>query len=188
MEPDSSAAAAPDADDETIIVRIRDGDAEAYRHLVRRHQPRLFRYAVRMTGDADVAMDLVQNAFIRAYERLDQCREPGRFGQWALAILANESRHHLRRRRRHQPLDRHTASPSPGFGPARQAEQRELLDILSGALARLPVDQREAFLLRHMEGLSYADISGMTGASVSALKQRVHRARETLEVLLQEIR
>jgi RNA polymerase sigma-70 factor (ECF subfamily) len=60
--------------------------------------------------------------------------------------------------------------------------------MLSAAIARLPVDQREAFLLRHMEGLSYAQMVPVTGASTEALKQRVHRARERLGHLLKEVR
>jgi RNA polymerase sigma-70 factor (ECF subfamily) len=176
------------ASDEDIVARVRRGDLEAFRFLVQRHQVRLYRYALRMTGDGDTAMDLVQAALIRAHDRLDQCSQPSRFAAWVLAIVANECRHHLRRRRVYLPFQERTvgALAAPD-SPARALERSELRALLDQALRRLPVEQREAFLLRHVEGLSYTEMAPVTGASVAALKQRVHRAREALGALLEEM-
>lgn len=175
--------------DADLVASVRAGDTEAFRLLVRRHQERLFRYGVRMTGEYDRAMDLVQGTLIRAHERLGQCRDPSRFGSWVLAILVNECRQDARRRRPEVPLD------DPSFEalqsadtPVRTTERRELRSLIARALGQLVPDQREAFLLRHVEGLSYDEMAPVTGASVAALKQRVHRAREALGALLEEAR
>jgi len=176
------------ADDVDLVERARLGDPEGFRGLVQRHQGRLYRYALRMSGDEDTAMDLVQAALIRAHDRLRQCRDPSKFGNWVLAILCNGCRHHLRRGRTRLPL---AASPLESLtsieSPARDLERQDLRAALSRALAVLPAEQREAFLLRHMEGMSYEDMVPVTRVSASALRQRVHRAREELSRLLKEI-
>ena len=178
----------PDEDADAVTAVLR-GDVEAYHTLVRRYQSRLFRYALRMTDDGDVAADLVQMSLIRGFERLQQCRDPGRFGSWVLAILANECRHALRRQREHLPIDdRRVTSVAGSDSPSSLVEQHELAILLRRALRCLPVQQREAFLLHHAEGLSYEQMVAMTRASVAALKQRVHRARESMSVLLEKVR
>ncbi len=77
---------------------------------------------------------------------------------------------------------------SPAADPESGAERADVRERIDHALERLPVEQREAFLLKHVEGLSYAEIEGRLGASIPALKMRVHRAREELQTLLEEYR
>jgi RNA polymerase sigma-70 factor (ECF subfamily) len=175
--------------DEAVVSAILEGDVEAYRILVRRYEGALGRYASRMTPDPDVAMDLVQRTLIRGFERLRQCRDPSRVRHWLLAILANECRHHARRLRKHLSLDHEGAAAVPATASsAARAEREELRDLLSRALDALSFEQREAFVLRHVEELSYQQMTILTGASVAALKQRVHRAREVMSELLMEAR
>lgn len=176
--------------DGQVVARVIAGDREAYRVLVQRYQDMLYRHAARMTGHSDVAADLVQTALVKAYTQIDRCRKPDRFGAWLFRILANCCKDHLKdRRRRDVSLD---AYPEPvaareRSNPAVELERSELGVVIERALAMLPDIQREAFLLKHVEGLSYEEISEMLDVSISALKMRVLRAREALKSVLEEV-
>lgn len=172
--------------DGEVVARVLAGDREAFRLLVRRHQDMLFAHALRMTGQGDVAADLVQGALVKAYTNLDRCQNPERFGAWAFRIVSNRSKDYLKNvRRRDVGLD--SAPPTPAIeNPERDLERDELRRRLDGALDRLPPEQREAFVLKHEEGRSYEEMAELLDVSVGALKMRVHRARETLMELLAE--
>jgi len=170
--------------DSEIVARVLAGDRECYTLLVQRYQEVLFRHALGMVQDADQAADLVQDAFVRAFTELKRCRDPARFGGWVFRILANRCRDYLKSAgRRSVPLDGALAAPRAAEAD-RAHEQRELSEVLSRALAALPASQREALLLKHVEECSYEEMAERLGASVSALKMRVMRAREALQNLL----
>jgi len=166
---------------------VLDGRKEMYRLLVRRYQDTLFRHAERMVGDGDVAADLVQEALVTGYRKLRRCRDPERVGGWLYRIAANRCRDHLRSPRRDRvSLDRAPDLPSRRGDPEREAERGALRERLEAALDALGPEKREAFLLKHLEGRSYEEMAELSGASVSALKMRVHRAREELRRSLEE--
>lgn len=178
--------------DGTVVARVLSGDRDAYRMLVRRHQDRLYRYALHMTRQHDTASDLVQDSLVKAYTRLHKCRNPERFGAWVYQIVVNACKDYFRnRRRRNVSLDDDEYGtydpPLSDADPARDIERSELRDRLERALARLPEQQREAFVLKHVEQRSYREMTELLDASVSALKMRVHRAREALMVDLEEV-
>lgn len=175
--------------DGNVVARVRAGDRDAYRILVRRYQDVLYRHALRMTGAADVAADLVQSALVKAYTHIDRCRDPERFGAWLFRILANRCKDHLKsRRRRDVSLDSDSIPPArSNEDPALDTERHELRRLIEAALRKLPEIQREAFLLKHVEGRSYDEISEMLDVSVPALKMRVLRAREALRAELEEV-
>ncbi len=172
--------------DGEVVARVLAGEHELFRVLVKRHQDMLHAHAMRMTGQRDVAADLVQSALVKAFTRLDRCRNPDRFGSWAFRIVANGSKDYLKNvRRGHLSLD--AVAPLAGqHDPARDTEQRALRRRLDDAFSRLPPDQREAFVMKHEEGRSYEEMSDLLGASVGALKMRVHRAREMLARWLED--
>lgn len=177
-----------EADDARIVAAVRGGDRDAFRILVARYQDGLYRFALRMTGQPDAAADLVQAALVKAYTNLARCRDPQRFGAWVFRIAANGCKDFLKSRRRDVPLDLRTvAATASGDDPARELERSELRTLLDDALARLPEQQREAFILKHIEGRSYEEIAELLGVSVPALKMRVHRAREALKTVLEEV-
>ena len=175
-----------DPSDGEVVARVLDGDRDAFRVLVRRHQDMLFGHAMRMTGKSDVASDLVQESLVKAYTSLDRCRNPDRFGAWAYRIVSNRCKDYLKNvRRSNVALD--DAAPMAGdMDPDDDLERSELRRRLDRALDRLPEDQREAFVMKHEEGRSYGEMAELVGMSVGALKMRVHRARETLQELLEE--
>src|SRR4051812_23128642 len=132
--------------DGEAIARVRSGDTEAFRYLVARYRRQYGRYAVSLAGDADSAADAMQEAFIRAWDSLDSCRDPDRFGSWFFRILTNQC-HTVRGRRR----DNDDVDALELAGRERtdaEVERGELAAQLAGALARLTDEQREAFVLK----------------------------------------
>jgi RNA polymerase sigma-70 factor (ECF subfamily) len=165
------------------VRRVLQGDRDAYGPLVVRYRLRFGRYAFHLLGNESDAEEVLQEAFFRAYRSLERCREPERFGSWLFSIVVNCCRTAAVRRARqsalHLSLDR--AEPDGLAEPADSAISQE---EIHRALAALVPEQREAFLLKYVEELSYEDMKELTGAGESALKMRVKRACARLRELL----
>lgn len=175
--------------DGEVVAAVLSGDQEAFALLVQRYQDVLYRYAERMTGRPDEAADVVQLAFIKGYRNLHRCRQPSRVGGWLFRIAANLCKDRLKsRHRRDVSLEKLGTLPGQGGNPERGAERAEIRDEIHRALAALTADQREAFVLKHVEGWSYEEMSERLEVSIPALKMRVHRAREELQILLRRYR
>lgn len=173
--------------DAELVQATRRGEQRAFAELVRRYRDRHARFATRMLGDADEAEDVLQSVFVRAYRHIDRCEDPARFGAWLHRIAVNECRTFATRRgQRELKLVREPLvlegleSETPGSDPALRLR-------IEQALAQLPVDQREAFLMKHVEELEYEEMAELTGAGVSALKMRVKRAIERLREQLEGV-
>jgi RNA polymerase sigma-70 factor, ECF subfamily len=176
--PDISTDAGETDPDTLLVKRTLAGDVNAFELLVRRYQTSLFRTARWMGLSPDVAEDMVQDTFLKAYTQLRNCRNPDRFGFWVRRILRNTCLDYLKSAaRRIVPLS--LSLPSADV-PDEEQERNVLHSRLSKALFTLPEEQREAFLMKHVEELSYEEMAELTGSSLSALKMRVHRAREVL--------
>src|SRR5678815_528469 len=172
-------------DDAAVIARVLRGDKQAFAVLVSRYQTGLYRHAVSMVLDHDVASDMVQETLVRAYTRLSTCRDHDRFRAWIFQMLRNRCLDHLKDiRRRSVSLDRALDVRDPAGEPALQMERRRLRGEIARALEQLPDAQREAFLMHYVEELPYETMADLLGASVSALKMRVLRARDTLGTVL----
>jgi len=175
--------------DAELVQDSLEGSDRAFGELVRRYQDILYRHAERMTGRADDAEDAVQAAFIKAYRNLRRCRNPEKVGAWLFRINANACKDFLKsKHRRPVPLDDVSGLATREGDPEAEGERDTLRRGIEHALRRLPDDQREAFLMKHVEGWSYLDMSDCLGVSVPALKMRVHRAREELQDLLEAYR
>jgi RNA polymerase sigma-70 factor, ECF subfamily len=172
-------------DDAAVIARVLRGDKQQFALLVARYQTGLYRHAVSMVLDHDVAADMVQETLVRAYTRLSTCRDHDRFRAWIFQMLRNRCLDHLKDvRRRNVTLDRALDVPDPAEEPVLQMERARLRGEISKALEQLPDAQREAFLMHYVEELPYETMADLLGASVSALKMRVLRARDTLSAAL----
>jgi RNA polymerase sigma-70 factor (ECF subfamily) len=155
--------------------------------LARRYRDVYARYAVRVLGSLEDADDVLQAAFIRAFRGLSQCRNPERFKAWLFQIVINECRSFATIRRRREmrfvrdegELERALTDHPESHSALRGEIQR--------ALDQLEPDQREAFVLKHVEELSYEEMAELTGAGISALKMRVKRACERLRELLEGV-
>lgn len=186
--PAKASAAEASPSDGDVVSRVLAGDREAFRLLVRRHEDMLFAHALRMTSQGDVAADLVQAGLIKAFTSLDRCRDPDKFGGWVFRIVANQCKDYLKNVRRRN-VDLEAVEPVSGSeDPDEDLDRSELRRQLDRALATLPPEQREAFVMKHEEGRSYEEISELLEVSVGALKMRVHRAREALIEQLEGVR
>jgi RNA polymerase sigma-70 factor (ECF subfamily) len=168
--------------DAELVASVLDGDVDAYGTLVHRYQNLLYRHARGMGLDHDTSLDLVQDAFVRAFDRLHDCREGAHYRAWLFRIGHNLCVDELRNVRR-------LCVPMSTVEHVDQVEDEhrdedETTLTLRAALERLPQALREAFLLKHDAGYTYDEVAVITGASPSAVKMRVHRAREALRAFL----
>jgi len=172
----------------SLLVRsAQEGDVRAFAALVDMYYARCLRFALHMLSNRGDAEEVVQDTFVRVYRSLPSYVEQESFEPWLFRILANRCRSAgARERRRAEFVE---------FGevPERASEHRHddaiaWREEIALALAALPAEQREAFVLRHVEDLSYDDMSAATGAGVSALKMRVKRACDALRSWLTEER
>jgi RNA polymerase sigma-70 factor, ECF subfamily len=176
--------------DAELVERVLDGDGDCYRFIVQRHQDAMYRVAWSLVLDDDAAADIVQDAFVRAYVNLARCRDRNRFRAWLLATLRNRGLDYLKEKRRGDlSLDvAGVTRRAEAFGAHTGAEDERhvLRTVLEEALARLSEPLREAFVLRHVEQLSVEETAAVLGTGASAVKMRVHRAREQLRDWLVE--
>lgn len=173
--------------DAQVVRDVLSGDRDAYRLLVRRYGDLLHGHALRMTGNPDEAADLVQRAFVKGFKKLASCREPDRVGAWLFRILANFCKDHVRSpRRKDVSVTMLSGALRSGSDPMSDAEGAEIRTKVWGALDALTPEQKEAFVLKHVEGRTYEEIAAVMDLSVASLKMRVHRAREALKGLLEE--
>ncbi|MGH7470834.1 MAG: RNA polymerase sigma factor [Longimicrobiales bacterium] len=174
-----------DESDELLVRRVLAGETHVYARLVERYRDRLGRYAVRMLGNVADAEDALQDTFVRGYRSLARCRPEG-FRFWMFGILANRCRTYASRRAKRLELVVNSDLAVSTAATAFVEHHDDWRQAIGWALAQLPADQREAFLLKHVEDLSYEEMQELTGARVPALKMRVFRAREALRRLLEE--
>ncbi len=157
--------------------------------LVERYQRRLYWSCLRLVGDPDEAEDVVQEAFVRAYERLGDFDPTYRFYTWIYRIARNRCLNVLRRRRVWGLVTLSDPERAPALPAAersdRPAEDRELARALVDCRANLPGDQREVFDLRHADGLSYREIAAAVGAPEGTVMSRLARAREKMRACLE---
>lgn len=167
------------------LQRARQGDRAAFGALVRRHQDRVYRHLLRLTGSREDALELAQDVFVKAWQALPEWRPEARFSTWLYRIAANAALDLLRRRQvvDYVALEDEHDAPSQAPGPEAQLQTRQRLLGLEAALARLPAAQREIVLLREVEGLAYEELAQVLGVDAGTVKSRLARARAALAAL-----
>ena len=167
-----------------LVVRARAGNSEAFEQLVRLHMRAAYTVAMGVTNDDANAEDVVQDAFITALERLDDC-EPARFSGWLLTIVRNRALNFQRSQvvRATAPLELASHTPSTS-NPGKDAARSELRDELAGAMAQLTETQRQVVLLHDLEGYKHREIGDLIGISEGASRFHLSTARSLLRGLL----
>ena len=174
--------------DAAVVRRVLGGDVEAFGILVDRYFDHYVRFAVHLVGNREDAEEVVQDTFLRAYRALGRYEERERFGAWLLRILVNRARTvSAMGRRREKMFPDQVEESLPEASEAHPADRAALREEMARALSQLGSDQREAFLLHYIEGLSYEEMAAITGSGVSALKMRVKRSCERLREILQGV-
>jgi RNA polymerase sigma-70 factor (ECF subfamily) len=171
----------PETEDLACVVRCLKGDASAFEPLVLRYQRVLFTAALRLLGNSEDARDATQNAFVRAYERLDTFDPSRRFFSWIYRIAVNESLNLRRAAHPHEPLPE---TLETGADALARVEARELSERVQAALMTLTPEYREVVVMRHFVDLSYEEIADMLGIPEKTVKSRLFSARQRLAPLL----
>jgi len=173
--------------DSTLVHEILAGDAEAYAILVKRYQKPIFNLMLRMTSCDEDAMDLTQETFVRAYEKLEQFKPCSPFFPWLYTIGMNLARDFQRKvRASRTAMESLSRDMDPLSDSAESLSGRLDADQVSQMLRKLPPDYRESLMLRFHEGLSVNELASALDISVSGAKMRIHRGLLKLRELLGE--
>ncbi len=174
----------PRADSEKeLLIRCKQGDQTAYRILVERHGPMLWRVVFRMTGSRTDAEDLSQEAFIKAFRSLSRFRGGSKFSTYLCSIVVNLTLNHIRRKRRREESLMETepaASTACGISPRSAAESNEIRAILERELNALSPEFRAAVVLTAVEGMTHSEAAKILGCAENTVSWRVHEARKRL--------
>lgn len=174
-------------DEKDLLRRAGQGEQDAFRQLVEAYQAPVYRLALRMCGgDAALAEDAAQEAFLAAWRGLPRFRGDSRLSTWLYRLTTNAAIDWLRREKRHRGMDDVTELelPDDGPGPQDQAEQAEAQQAVRRALGQLSEEHRQVLLLRYMQELDYAEIAAALEISEGTVKSRISRAKMRLRELL----
>lgn len=181
-------------DDRTLVLRVQRGDRDAFGVLVNRHMRRAYFGALGLVGSHDDALDLSQDAFVRAYRARGSIDPDRPFYAWLYQILRRLCFNFLRDRRTRAARLRQ-ATPwltdqarGAGAGdPARAVERREMGARLEAALEDIPEREREVFVLKEFEGLKYREIADLLGIPIGTVMSRLYGARRRLASRLEDL-
>ncbi|MEM6315077.1 MAG: RNA polymerase sigma factor [Planctomycetota bacterium] len=183
-----------------LVRAAQDGDQDAFGRLIRRHQKKAVAVSYRLLGNREDALEVTQDAFLKAFKSLDTLERPGAFGGWLMRIVSNLSLNYRRGRALRQTADLdevgfgvthnrsadgETTGTSPD--PLRAAQGKELGDRLQAALNELPEKQRAALVLFTLEGLPQKEVADQLECSVEAVKWHVFQARKKLKGMLEDL-
>jgi RNA polymerase sigma-70 factor, ECF subfamily len=174
-----------EATDAELVAGVRRGSRDAAGRLAERYLRPSRAVALAIVGDVAAAEDMAQDAVVYAIERIDDCRQPDRFGAWLLRIVRNRSRNYVRDRKsdRHVPLEA-AALRSRSPSPQHAAERAELRDGLLAALRQLSEERCEVVLLHDLEGWTHREIAERMDLPPGTVRSHLHHARRTLRTLL----
>ena len=178
----------------SVIRRVLDGDANAFEAIVREYERNVYNIALRMSGEREDALDISQEAFLKAYQSLSSFRLDSRFSVWLYRIVSNLCLDQLRRRQR-RPEQSLTVEndegeeaqqdvPDENFSPEALLERKLTREAVRRGLDALPDEQRQILLLRELEGMSYEEIGQALSLEPGTVKSRIFRARKRLCVWL----
>jgi RNA polymerase sigma-70 factor (ECF subfamily) len=172
-----TAEAASQLGDEEVVRRVLGGDSALFELIVRRYNQRLFRATRAILRNDDAAEDVMQEAYLRAFARLDQFAGEAKFSTWLTKIAVYEALGRLRRAKAQEelPEDMHD-----GDNPERTVYGRELQSVIEKAVDRLPPLYRSVFVMREIEEMSGAETAECLGITQESVKTRLHRARALL--------
>ena len=173
--------------DAEIVRAVLAGDREAFAVLVMRHERAAWATARRILRDDHAASDAVQEAFLQAYHRLTNLREPARFGVWLLRIARREAVRLARRRSRHTTRSLAEVGHDPPADRQVSARLSNDSEAVLAAVARLPVHERLVLVLRYIDGHSVAEIGSVVGRPVGTVTKQLSRAIARLKANLKEV-
>ncbi|MFW6028208.1 MAG: RNA polymerase sigma factor [bacterium] len=176
----------PTPSDEDLMLRVREGDLDAFERIVLRYQAQAWRAAYRFTGDAAEAEDLAQDAFLKILDAAPRYKATATFRTYFYRVLTRLCIDH-RRKKRPVLADPIPNTPDTAPSPSMQADRAERDAIIQAALNSLPADYRMAVVLRYFEGLTGAEMAEAMGRSGKAVERLLARAKSALEPQLRHL-
>jgi RNA polymerase sigma-70 factor (ECF subfamily) len=199
LDPDRHPKSRAEMSDEDLMLRVQAGEKACYDQLVQRYKVRLYNYVLRMVRDQDVAEEIAQDAFVRAYVNADKYRTIARFSTWLYTIATNLVRNRYRKKRRRPPVlsiffrshddDEELVHeiPDPSPDPEQLAVGKDLERLIAIATEQIPERYREPFLLREVNQLSYEEIRAVTGLKLGTVRSRINRARNHFRSIIEPL-
>src|SRR5579862_9332123 len=179
--------------DAVLVRRARDGDFDAFELLFERHRTLVYRFAYQMAGRRDDAEDIVQEAFVRAYQNLDRYRDEAKFTTWLLRIVTNLCTDQARMSQRRTALEQQEAQGALDWmtigstdDPVQNLEEDRRKVALRKALQALPNHHRTVIILRDLEEREYTEIAQILNCTIGGAKLRVLRARRALKERIEQ--
>jgi RNA polymerase sigma-70 factor (ECF subfamily) len=183
--------------DQALVERVQQGDKTAFDVLVLKYQNKIIQLAYRYVHDKDEAMDVAQEAFIKAYKALGRFRGDSAFYTWIYRIAINTAKNHLVASGRRPPrsdIDAQDAEQYDGAAglkeyatPERLLLKDEIKETVASAIEDLPDDLRTAITLRELEGLSYEEIAQAMDCPIGTVRSRIFRARDAIDTKLKPL-
>jgi len=175
--------------DAEIVARILEGDVQAYAQLVDAYKSPIYNLAFRMTGSLSDAEDLTQEIFIRAYQKLYQFNLGKKYFTWLYTIGINLIRNHLKKKSKDaltHTMDHFSTESQRTGKESREGDflSEDSIKRLDQNMQKLPVDMREAIILKYYQDMTFEEVAAVTSDSVSAVKMRVYRGLEKLKALM----
>ena len=194
-EAELGAKSAPEADEDVSLVsQVQSGDTDAFEGLVRRHQGRVYRTLIGITGNREDAEDGTQNTFLKAFQHIGEFQAAAKFSTWLTRIAINEGLQHLRKRKSLESLDEPETDSDQEFrprqvrawedSPEQAYSKAELRELVERELMKLPLKYRTVIMLRDLEELSTEEAGAALGLTAPALKTRLLRGRLMLREAL----
>ncbi|MGI8760206.1 MAG: RNA polymerase sigma factor [Jatrophihabitantaceae bacterium] len=175
----------PDVDDAYLVSRAQDGYLDAFEALVQRYSPVAYRVALRLLRDHQDAQDVAQESLVAVWQHLSGFRMDSSFSTWLYRIVSRTALNRLARARRADTGADLDQVVDQAAGPADRVASQQTVDAVTAAVATLPPAQRVAVVLHHFEGLPYAQVAAITGATIPAVRSHLFRARRTLAATLE---
>lgn len=179
-----------------LIAAAKAGDERSFELLITQCKTKAYNIALRYLRNEEDAMDALQESFIKIYRHLDSFKEGSKFETWVYRIVVNTCNDMLRKNsgalaesivRSDEEEEEYTLElPDPEPGPQEVLLRREQAEQILAAMERLKPEQKEAIILRDIQGFSYEEISGMVNCSIGTVKSRINRARSRLRDILLE--
>ncbi len=172
-----------DLSDQELIALTLAGNERSFEMLVRRHQKQVYNFVYQMTRNHDESADMTQETFLKVYRALGSFDKEREFKPWLLRIARNSTLNQIRRQKPDASLDDgaiYIKEPSTGEDASRRVEENLSRATFEKALSDLPDSQRDTFMYKYHQDLSYQEISEIMGISISSIKSLLFRARDSL--------
>lgn len=178
-------------DEQTLIEKLKQGDEAAFKEIVETWQNMVYNTALGILQNAEDAEDVTQDVFVQVYESVKLFKAEAKFSTWLYRITVSKALDHLRRKKRKKRFayvqslfgaENQTIAEKPDFNhPGIALDNKERAAVLFKAINQLPANQKLAFTLHKVEGLSYMEISEVMETSLSSVESLMHRAKNNLK-------